>query len=129
MCARPRKTAPNVTVDPPYVSERDELVKTFAPDCINKRDPEGKKTWGLNHAYFCDSKDEPDDLMRARGYEPVLRPDKTHVAHKGDKLWKCPTETWLKKQNLMGKIARERADAAASADDLHSGIKLQKIDE
>lgn len=121
--ARPRKIAPVEMVDYSRTDERGELVRMYAPECIErkersvKRDHMGRVTSRTNvainewHSYFGDPS-VPDSFYLRRGYEAVKDEKGTHVTHKGDKLWKIKTAVVQKDFDRAAQESKELLDAA-----------------
>jgi len=90
-----RKKSPELFVAGVHSDERKELVKRYAPECIDppfnplSGRPRQYAEW---HAFFAD----PDKAhIRAhRGYEPVPNEHGDQVQHEGDLLFRIPRDMW-----------------------------------
>jgi len=93
-----RKEAPELYVSGQHSDERWELIKRYAPECMDPpyRPQDGKnRKFAAWHPYWSDGSDVNKSLTAGRGYLPVFNEHDEHVTHKGDKLWKIPTKMYL----------------------------------
>jgi hypothetical protein len=90
-----RKKSPELFVAGVHSDERKELVKRYAPECIeppfNPRSgrPRQFAEW---HAFFADP--NKAHIRAHRGYEPVPNEHGDQVQHEGDLLFRIPRDMW-----------------------------------
>lgn len=134
---RPRKIAPNIDVEIAETCERMDLLRMYAPECVEKierntfvKDPRHPSYWRKKNPEFKEFFGDPlvpVDHYKRLGYEPVIA-DGKHINHKGDPLYKLPYEKWQANQDkTVGRGLRMFASARTGKGEEYGNGKLSEL--
>jgi hypothetical protein len=74
-----------------FISERDEFIHLYAPECLDKVNKDGQRIGHTSeYVAFYGDPNEPKGFYERRGYEPVKDDDGNVVNHRGDPLFRIP---------------------------------------
>jgi hypothetical protein len=121
-----RKESPEIYVAGMSTDERKELVKRYAPDCVDPRyNPnDGKpRRYAPMHAMFVPK--AKAGIYAHRAYEPVFNEHRKIVEHEGDLLFKIPRDMWM--AGINADSAESKKWREATIDD--KSQKLQNVED
>lgn len=91
-----RKESPEVFVAGMTTDERKELIRRYAPDCVDPHyDPRARGPRKHAEMHACWVSKQKALIFAHRSYEPVFNEYKQQVQHDGDLLFKIPRSMWL----------------------------------
>ena len=107
-----RKVAPELYVAGVHSDERKELVKRYAPECVDPRfDPRSGQRRRFAEYHACFFPESRASKAAHRGYIPILDENKEHVEHEGDLLFKIPRDMWMEQQVASSYESKMRREA------------------
>jgi len=110
-----RKKSPELYVAGVHSDERKELIKRYAPECVDPPFSPLKKnikdrTFAKWHAFW--SAPEKADIAAHRAYVPIINEHGDQVQHKGDLLFKIQRELWLDAKLAASKESGARRESS-----------------
>jgi len=134
---RPRRNAPRrVTTNRTVVSEREEIVRQFAPECIDEQETfavaRGAKVvesaigiFKNDFKSFFGDPAKPKGYYEARGYEAIVN-DGEPVTHRGDPLYRIPTDKWVARRVESEADSESFVNQALEGDEEASALGLRR---
>jgi len=112
-----RKQSPELFVTGVHTDERKELIKRYAPECVDplySPSSRKKRLFAEWHAFWGDP--EKAMIHAHRGYEPVPNEHGQQVSHKGDLLFRIPRSMWLDVKLAVSRESNARRKRADNED-------------